>query len=222
MALTFGQFKQRGLERADMARSEFVSGSHLDAYANASLRELHGRLVTRYEDHLTSPTPTEFELTGSASIYQLPSDFMKLRGLDRDDGGWLSVRPFKLEERDRFQPSSAAPRFGGRADVRYRLMGGCLAFAPEGECAGSYRFRYVPRYVDKTSDSDVVHPALEQFAELAVCDLAIKLKDTEDSDCSVLLMQLAKEEQRLEREATNYDAGEPEFVPDVAWGEDWP
>jgi hypothetical protein len=208
------------LERADMVSSSFVSTSELNRYINQSGAELHGVLVTRFEDYLTSPTPTSFELTGSASTYALPTDFMKLRGVDYYlNGDWEPVRSFAFEERGRWSRSSLSTLVdSGR---RYRVMGGYLTFQPDDGCSGTYRYWYVPRWSDLSSDSSELPAAFTGWHEFIVVDSAIKCLMKEESDVSALMTQRKALLDRIEAEATNRDVGEQEVIADVYDRNDW-
>jgi len=221
--VTLNQLRDQVMDRVEFVTASngdgFVSRSELDGYINAAASELHDVLVVRYEDHLTSPFPTTFSLTGSAYTYLLPSNFFKLRGVDWSDGGtWVPLRRFQHEERGRWMPGGGGLYL--ERERRFTIMGSYLKFAPEDDCAGTYRFHYVPRWTPLSASAEPLPSVMEQWAEYIVVDAGIKCLAKEESDPSVLVMRKAELLKRIEAGAANRDASDQEFIGSV-WHWEW-
>ncbi len=222
--VTLADLRTRVLERADMLSGSGVigggasdGGDHLRSLINASGQELHGLLTARFEDAFVDPTPTLFSVTGSANVHSLPSDFLKARGVELSVGGeWRPVHSFKWEDRGRFATTSASLR-GSRSSRRYRLMGNSIYLVPEASAAGDYRMWYCARFAKLVGEQDELPDGMVQggWDEYIVVDAAIKCRDTEESDVSVLMAQKQALIQRVELEASGRDASEQGGVTDV-------
>lgn len=212
MTVTLEQLRTQVLDRVEFVTasdgSGFVSRTELDGYINAAGSELQDVLVVRYEDHLTSPFPTTFSLSGSSYTHQLPSDFFKLRGVDWNDGGtWVPLRRYKHEERHRWQGPGASD-----AERRFTVMGDYIVLVPQDSCSGDYRFNYVPKWTDLSGSSQTLPSVMEQWAEYIVVDAGIKCLVKEESDPSALMARKAELVKRIESAAANRDASDQEFI----------
>src|SRR5574343_561292 len=223
MTVTLDQLRTRVLDRVEFVTSSngdgFVSRTELDGYINAVGSELHDLLVVRYEDHLTSPFPTTFSLSGSSFTYSLPSDFFKLRGVDWDDGGtWVPLRRYNHQERGKWLTPSS--NWDGDRDRRFLIMGSYLTFVPQDDCSGGYRFWYVPRWTDLSGSSQALPTVMEQWSEYIVVGAGIKCRAKEESDASALMAEKAELLRRIEAGAQNRDAADQEFIGST-WNWDW-
>lgn len=213
--ITASDLKLRTRQRADMENSEFVSDSELLFYINNSYAELYDILVSKFEDYYVKNPPYEFSITGSNYTATLPTDFYKLRGLDRSASGgsdWYTIHPFQFEQRN-----DNRSRFIYRAlypDARYRIYGNQLIIVPNDMASGNYRLWYVPKYTPLVLDSDTVD-GVNGWEEYIVIDAAIKCLQKEESDVSTLMAQKQMLMQRIQNMATNRDAGAPERVTDT-------
>jgi hypothetical protein len=95
-------------------------------------------------------------------------------------------------------------------------MGSTLVIAPPANCAGSYRYFYVPRWTNLVNDTDLVPDALTigGWHEYIVVDMAIKCLAKEESDTTVLEGRKLALLRRIESESANRDASEQDFVVD--------
>lgn len=216
-----------------MEDDEFVSDSELTSYVNASLKELFDILVTTFSDYYTA-TPLEFTLTNSTDGYSLPSDFYKLRALDRsyDNSGssssWWDVPSFNFKERNKYNQMNSIQ--GTVPFVKYRIMGatgltgnGDIKFIPPGNAAGLYRLWYIPKCPDLVDDTDEFQ-GVNGYEEYIIVDCCIKMLTKQEDDVSVFVMQKAELLKRIEAAAAERDAGEPQRITDLrgnnsgAWG----
>lgn len=212
MSVTVDTLRTRAKRRADMENSDFVSASEWITYINAGYKNLYDLLVSKFEDYyITSST---FSVASGASTGSLPTDFYKLRGVDRSLGGgeYYTLLPFSFEKRN--SRGYLSRYYGLNPDVRYRLLQSTLIFSPSDSAPGDYRIWYVPLATDLTSASDTVNGVngWELYIEL---DAAIQAIIKEESDPSALLMERQKVEKRIEEMAANRDSGEVETIADV-------
>lgn len=156
--ITLLQLRTDILRRADMEGSGFVADAELTRVINVAAAELHELVILASEDQVT--TSALFTVAGGASTFALASlpgtaPFLKLRGLDRDEGGgeWREVRRFDFNDRNRRGLGASIPY---AQSVRYRLIGGVVQLAPSAAAPGDYRLWYVPEYVDMALDADAI------------------------------------------------------------------
>jgi len=203
-----------------MVSSSFVGTSELDGFINASGGELWDILITRYEDYCTTPEWSTFTLSGSDYQRSLPSDCVKLRGVEfYDRGEWSALKRYTLEDRDRWRDTQWR---WGSDERRYTILGSKLSFVPEDSAAGDYRFRYVQAWTVLSSSTQTVSLP-NGWEEYISVDAAIKCKQKEESDTTALEMRKAALLRRIEAAASNRDAGEQEFLtdPNEVWSRGW-
>lgn len=209
--MNLGELRLQAKQRADMVHSGFITDPEWTSYINGSLGELHDLLVSKYgEDYYAADH--SFATDGSTS-YDLPDDFLKLLGVDLSfSGRTYTLKPFSFSERNKYQPATT-PTYAGAA-TRYRLVGNSIRFSPTLPAGYPVTLWYVPRVATLVEDTDTpdVTPA---WLEYVVIDSALKAKQKEETDVSVLLTQKAALIQRIETAASNRDVGMPHVVADV-------
>lgn len=214
MATTLASLRDQARLRADMQNSKFVSDAEFNQYINDSYAELYDLLVSKFEDYYVA-APLIFSVT-SGNTYDLPTDFYKLKGLDRALSGndeFYTLRPFTFEERN---ARRSATRFRGMYPaIRYRIFGNKIYFSPDDQATGSYRMWYIPTYNTLTLETDTVQNVVGWEAYIVV-DASIKALQKEESDVSVLMAMKADLIRRIETMAANRDVGEPERVTDIS------
>lgn len=215
MATTLLSLKTQSRQRADQEDGYFIADSELTGYINASSSELYDILVGTFSDYYTAEQLTTIAVDG----YQIaiPSDFYKLRGLDRDNGGnWTTLRMFNFEDRNKFNNAFPYTSFASPG-VRYRVFGQNILIEPRTSAPGDYRLYYIPAYTPMTTDSDTFD-GINGWEEYVVVDAAIKMMQKEESDPSVLISQKKALMDRIEAMASNRSAGDPEVITDM---QDW-
>lgn len=221
MAVTLASLNEQVRERADMVNSNFVLDPELTVYINNSAKELYDILVSRFEDQFLYTDPSTFD-TPTATItseadnwFSVSDNVYKLRGVDKQISGdrWITLTRFNFNERNTFL--NQGPRaYMGQTAVQYRLMDQKILILPKNSSVGTYRYWYIPKFVEMTDAIDL--PAsMDMWSEYIVVDSAIKCLTKEESDTSAL--QLAKQQltQRIEAMASNRDAGMPDKVSNV-------
>jgi hypothetical protein len=209
-----------------MVNSTFVSSAEWTSYINNSLFELYDLLVQKYgDDYFVKTSPTVITTDGTNDRYALASDFLKLLGLDLLVSGsgataqYVSLRPFSFTERNAFSGLRFIP--GARANLRYRLNGSNVWFAPFPPAGLTIRPQYVPRLTALSAEGDT-SDGFSGWLEYVIVDACIKALMKEESDVSAFLVEKQGLIARIEAAAENRDAGSPATVADaqgVGWAE---
>ena len=204
---TLAQLRTRCDQRADMEDSDFISDSEQLSYINASYAELYDILVASFQDYyLTSSTFT----ISSGNTETLPSDFYKLRGLDKQIGAdWYALKKFNFFNRNEYNNSLLRRRVS--ADVRYRIQGSTLYIEPEANANGNYKLWYIPVFTPLSAESDTID-GLNGWEEYIVIDVARKMLAKEESSTAHLDGEKAMMLKRIEDMAAERDSGEPETI----------
>jgi hypothetical protein len=219
MSITLAQLKQQSRERADMLDSQFVTDSELVSYINSSIAELHDILIQSYgEDYRIKDV--EFQTVSQQADYDLSTvvtddDFYKLRGLDAQLNGddFFTLQPFNFNERNRFQHFGAWDLLG-ITNVRYRVLGNNIRFAPIPDNNVTVKLWYIPVAQKLALDTDTLDD-INQYAEYVVVDAAIKMLNKEESDTAVLREQKDALKRRIEEASNNRDVGAGDAVSDI-------
>lgn len=233
MAVTLASLRDQARQRADMQNSEFVSDSELNVYLNNSAWELYDVVVSRFEDQfiytdsITGLPPTYTITNTSENWFTLPTNFYKLRGVDRNqDSGndvWFTLSKWNFAERNNFLDRGVRS-YWGASGACYRILGNKVQILPQGDSAGTYRLWFVPKMTEMTANVDL-DSSLEMWSEYIVVDSAIKCLIKEESDTSMLMNIKQALLARIEAMSANRDAGSPEKIANVrggvGWGASW-
>lgn len=214
MAITLLDIRTQARQHADMENSQFISDPELTNYVNSSIAELHDLLVGAYgSDYFINDFT--FAIVANQTDYTLPDDFYKLMGVDIqiNDPYWYSVDAYNFNERNNNTGNSGWSLLD-TPNVRYRLRGANLNFSPAPDGTYQARIFYIPVATKLVVDSDTLND-LNAYSEYVIVDAAIKMKQKEESDVSVLMNQKAALKRRIEEMANNRDAGKPESVSDI-------
>jgi hypothetical protein len=207
--VTLAQLRERARQKADMQNSSFVSTDEIDGYINQSLTELVDLIVAREPDlYLDSA-----DLSLVSGSYPLPSDFYQLRGveIERSSGVWETIEPFNWNERNSLtDPILTA--YG--PTCAYRMRGNNLVLDPAQSSSQGVRVWYVPATPLLTGSADTFD-GINGWDEYVTTDVAIKCKDKEESDVSVLMAQKANLTRRIETMVTKRDQGSPPRSVDI-------
>jgi hypothetical protein len=211
--VTLSSLRSQVRQRADQENSTFISDAELDGYINLSAASLYDILVSRFEDYYTL-APLSFTIS-SGSTYALPSDFYKLRGLDRalSSTEFYSIPKYNFQERNQ-RSRNILRNLEGFNGLAYRIVGNTLYFLPEDQAQGSYRLWYIPTYTKLVNTNDTLD-GFNGWEEYIILDAAIKCMTKEESDPTVLLMERKSVMDRIESLANNRDIGLPERVSSV-------
>lgn len=205
--ITTADLDARARQRVDMVGSTFVTDAEVALYREAAWREFYMRLVSKFEDFFLRTGQTISAVAGTTA-YNLPTDFLKLRGVRHHDREFL--RRLDLKELPNM-PDSSVQR--GRP-THYFTHGAFtsaqaqLVVTPAPDTSYTLDLYYTPI----VSLGDVTSGALRIVAgwdEYIVLTMAMKMKDKEESDCSVLIAERTMLTDVIEKSMTPFDSSEP-------------
>jgi hypothetical protein len=206
---TLSELRTRVRERADMElgsgqsdTDHFITNAELNRYINASVKRLYNKLVKADGDYYT--TTNSPAVTGGSFTLALPNDFFKIKSLERQvsTDKYVDVPKFNFKERNKSWQS-------------YRVVGSSIRMSQPLQSGDVYRIWYVPKHTDLSADGDTFD-GINGFEELVVVDSAIKCKQKEESDVSVLMAERAELEREIDEMADDRDLGEQDSIQDVA------
>lgn len=214
--LSLYQIRLMAKQRADMVNSSFVSDPEWNLYINQAAFELYDLLVTEYEDYFLQ-TPLQITTTGSQQV-TLPADFYKLLGVDlglaNNTTAWITLKKFEFIERNRYVYPQVNSTFFGVFNLQYRLMGNTLFFIPTPSAGQFLRIWYIPKLVQLLKDTDIL-TGISGWGEYVIVDAAIRAKQKQEDDISVLGEQKMMLIKRIEESAMNRDSGQPDCISDT-------
>lgn len=229
--LTLAQLRTLAQQESDMVNTTFITDAEWTSYINQSYFELYDLLVQKYGDDYFA-THVEFSTDGTTQLYPLPNGtlysaalaFYKLLGVDLNlapgtDSSWVTIRRFNMADRNRYSVPNFQS-FYGVTNLRYKLEGSNIWLTPTPTSGQQIRLWYVPRLTPLSGESDTCD-GISGWTEYIVVDAAIKAKDKEESDTSVLLARKGALIQRIESAAENRDAANPATVSDNQSNDMW-
>lgn len=211
--MSLAQVRLIAKQRADMVNSQFVTDSEWNMYINQAYFELYDLLVTEYEDYFMK-APLQITTDGSQQV-TLPTDFYKLLGVDlglaNNTTAWITLKKFDFIERNRYVYPQINSTFFGCFNLQYRLMGNSLFFIPTPSAGQFMRIWYIPKLTQLLQDTDIL-TGVSGWSDYVIVDAAIRAKEKQEDDCSVLMMQKQGLMKRIEDSAMNRDAGQPDTI----------
>jgi len=243
--MSLAQIRLAAQQRADRVNSNFVSLPEWNSYINQSMFELYDLLVTLYEDYFIT-TPIQFTSDGTTFLFDLPNGsntftngvdgttmfvppaFYKLLGVDlalnNAANGFVTVNKFQFSDRNRFVYPNTASTIYGVFNLQYRLLGQKsdgtqqIEFIPTPSAGQKLRLWYIPRLKQLLSDTDMTVVSISGWIEYVIVKAAYYALTKEESDTTNLILQLAALQKRIEESAVNRDAGMPDKISDVNYG----
>lgn len=219
-ATTFGAIITAAKQRADLVNSNFISASEWQNMANASLQNLWDKLVETYGSDYEVQNTFAITTDGTNDAYALPTDFYKLLGVDLQLSGsvsqvygWVTIWRFNFSQRNQWTLPNVTTLWG-RTNLRYRLRGGNIWFAPLPAGGQSLRLWYAPRFTPLVNDSDSFD-GVNGWEEWAINDIAMKALTKEESDLSGVMALQQVQNDRLASIMENRDAGAAATMVDV-------
>ena len=212
--VTLAEIKTQARQRSDMENTQFISDSELNSYVNASVKELYDLLVAAFDDYYIADA---YEVTLAADSHiTLPTDFYKLRGVDKSNStsNWFTLKPFNFLERNKYNNQNLANYALGPNLVNYRVFGSTIKLEPSYNSEGNYRIWYVPKCPALVSDTDSFD-GINGWEDYVVVDCAIKMLQKQEDDVSVLMAQKNELKSRIEAMSADRDAGSPETITDA-------
>ncbi len=201
-------------QRTEMVSSLYVTDPELVGWISDSLAELDGILISTYEDFkvTVSATLTISSPTDGTNYVSMPAGFLKLRRLDRLEGGeWRRLDPIALLE------NSSAPRGLTREPLGFFLVGSTAYIEPWSCSAGSYRAWYVPAFtvLTATNNSLATYMDVQAWHEYAVADCCAKITEKQGMDSSQFMGRKMAAQARIINDAQPRQAGAPKRATDT-------
>lgn len=208
--------------RSNMENNQFVTDAELTTEINNSLSHLDAILVSKFSDYkLKNSILSAASATGYIT---LPSDFLKLRGVDvqvnaNDADGYLEMKEFSFQHRIR-KPYllASAPAGYSPGSVSYRLQDQVIAIEPISLATQwNYRVWYTPDYVPLVNTTDTLQSYMDSQAwyEYAVEDCCAKIAAKQDLDPSTFAMRKNELAELITKlAAPGRSSGEPVAVVD--------
>lgn len=199
-----------------METNDFVTDPELTTYLNNSLCLLDGILITKFNDYKL--TSTFAQLEADQDYLLLPTDFLKLRGLDVQIGdGYHTLTEYQFRHRNRRLFNGVQGSFGPHC-LQYRLEDNKVKVHPP-EQARQYQFQvwYVRDYIPLQSPSDTLQPYMDSQAwyEYAITDSAIKVLEKQDLDTQVFERQASLLRDHIQKlSSPNRNSAEPASITD--------
>jgi hypothetical protein len=202
--------RSRAKTLADMATSSFVSDDEWNQFLEDGRSALQGLLARASTPHPMAEEEYDFETDGTENV-ALPDDMLRATGVDLQvNGRWVEVTPFDWAQRNALRNVATSTGLG----TQYALRGGYLKLLPVPPDGTSGRLNYVPG-ASPLGDDDAAMEGVNGWERYVCLFAAIEALDKEESDTSRLEAKLAKEEERVLREASRRDAENPSATRDV-------
>jgi hypothetical protein len=151
-----------------------------------------GAALTGSGSTLVAGAAYQFQTTSGVDTYALPNDFYHARGLEASPDGlrWITLRRFQFADRNIYSfvpiPVGITPYGAG---VRWNIDGDYLVLIPgQNLPVFQLRLRYYPVQPVLVNDTDVFN-LVNGMREYVVVDCAIKVKDIQNFDVTVLMAQ---------------------------------
>lgn len=214
------EIEARVLYRADMVGSQFVSTTELSAIVDTAFQEFYLKFVSQFEDLVVVSTPVEIALTSTSVLVDVPVDFLKMKGIKIKNEYFL-IPLSNVVETERFR------RDGARGKPTHYWLSGVHDWSVTSKpckimpCMlpdGNYTLEcyYVPNITLTSVESDSASVATLAAGygcdEYVVLTAAMKLKDKEESDCSVIMAERKMLWESIERFLTPLDESFPKTV----------
>jgi len=138
--ITVADLEKKIRWRCSQDNSFFVKQDELIAYIDEAATELHDLLISRFADYYIQYA--DFTTDQGVDVYQLPADFLKLRGLDLIKDNTYKIEAFPFEERERYvNAKSQSLPFNV---MKYCILGNTILLAPTPQAGLSMRLWYTP------------------------------------------------------------------------------
>jgi hypothetical protein len=208
--------------RADMVGSTFVSDAEVTTIVDVAFQEFYLKFVSQFEELCVVMAPATIALTAIATLFEVPLDFLKMKGVKIANEYFLTPVSNVMEtERFRRNAIRGKPTHYWLAGVGDLTLAGTwrpalLMPLPLPDAAYSLECYYVPNLTldSVQSDSSTVATLALGYGgdEYVVLTAAMKLKDKEESDCSVIMAERKMYWESMEKFLTPMDESMPKGV----------
>jgi hypothetical protein len=192
--------------RGSFENSAKFTDARVNVEINAAYAELYEIIADSNEGF--------FDTTGTVSTVAaqdwvaLPSDFWRLRGVDRLDGGrYVELRQVGIADRNRFQ-QSGSPRAYRTAAGSTR---GRLILYPTPSAVETLRITYTPTVTALAADGDTVE-AYNDWSDYICAGTLLRLYQREERPLGEIQQELARITARIIKATAQRRAAEPEYL----------
>jgi hypothetical protein len=194
----------------------FVTDPELISFINQSCFELYDVLIKVFGANYYISAPYVFSTDGVTQFFTLPADFYKLVGISViSPTAVQNVYPIKPGSfREMQQLVGTYPSSPFYVNSKYMLTGSNLWIAPLMTSGQQVQMFYVPRFTQLVALTDTLD-GISGWTEYVIVDAAIKYKEKEESDVSILGAQKAGLLKRIEDSASTRDAANSSRIIDV-------
>ncbi len=214
------EIEARILLRADMVGSAFVSSAELTDITDVAFQEFYLKFVSQFEDLCVVSTPETITTTSSTTLESVPTNFLKMKGIKIRDEYFLTPINNVLEtEAFRWGGKRGKPThywLSGTYDASVHSAPAKLMPLPLPDGAYNLDIYYVPNLTLDSVESDSANWAVMALGygcdEYVVLTAAMKLKDKEESDCSVIMAERKLLWESIEKFLTPLDESMPKRV----------
>lgn len=223
--MTLTQIRTRCKQQCDLENSYFILDEEWNYLINESYKELWELLVTTWEDYFVSSL--EFTIASGETAYNLPSDFLKLRGIDLEVNSvsrWLPITRFNFQERHKYGTLINNLSWNTRPPVQYKVMGSQILFEPGESAPGNYKLWYVPKVTELVADIDIINTVCEIWVQYIIADVCIKANTKQEMDIRPFVKMKEDQIQRIKDSAVNRDSAQTGRIADVedsGYGDYW-
>ncbi len=214
------EIEARILQRADMVGSTFVSAAELVQVADVAFTEFYLKFVSQFEEMCVVMTPATVSLTNSTTLADVPVDFLKMKGIKiRDEYFLIPLTNVMETEAFRWEGKRGKPThywLAGNGDKAAGDRPARMMPCPLPDGAYTLDCYYVPNLTLDSAESDSAFTASMSLGygcdEYVVLTGAMKLKDKEESDCSVIMAERKMLWESIEKFLTPIDESMPKQV----------
>lgn len=223
VAFNQADLELRARRRADMENSNFVSSDEVTTLVEKAWEELYLKVVSQYPMMVMNAGPDPATISPSTtSRVEMPTNFLKLEALLLTDSSGRPVhflRPINsVRELEPFLVGAVS--FNGRSGVPthyyfYARPDGAPASAevyPYPDTTYTVQIYFIPLIPLSTVEFSNGMAWLAGWDEYIVITAAIKMKDKEESDCTVLMAERSQLWESMVRQITPLDMSEPTQV----------
>lgn len=209
----------RARQRADMENSTFIGSAELTALVDRSFQELYLKVAAEFDDLVVSPGPFPRTLTAGSYTYELPFDFLKLKGIMLEQNGYSHYFLSPITNLLEMEPYMRGNFPRGRP-THYWLHGITTAISspaqltifPIPDAEYTAQIYYVPNIGLGEVDTTYGLAFLAGWDEYVVITAAMKMRDKEEGDCTLLMAERNQLWESMKRALTPLDESSPKHV----------
>jgi hypothetical protein len=189
MARTYqwSEIRTRIRQKVNKEQSQFVTNSEIDSLIEESYSVMYNKLVNTNENYFISSTT--LALVAGTSTYALPTDFLKLKGVDLNRNGLLyQLNQVPWEQRNKYQVISVTYQ---SIPTEYMFYNNSLRFVPVPNGGYTVTVYYIPAPIKYVSDSTTID-GVSGFEKYIVNYCAACIRDKEEKDGSAFMLKAEK------------------------------